>query len=80
MPLNPLVFQKKPTLVGIQIPNLCQEVLDKLSPVFSRIDEQSVDMAVDEIARASLIALYGIGREGLQIKGFANRLSTHWSG
>ena len=56
------------------MPNLYQEMLDELSAVFSRIDEQSVDMAVDEIARASRIALYGVGREGLQIKGFAMRL------
>ena len=42
--------------------------------VFDRIDEQAVDAAVTVIAGAGRIALYGVGREGLQIKGFAMRL------
>ena len=36
--------------------------------------EQAVDAAVAEIAAAERIALYGVGREGLQIKGLAMRL------
>ena len=53
---------------------LYRAALDDLEPVFERIDESAVERAVDEIARANRIALYGVGREGLQIKGFCMRL------
>ena len=53
---------------------LYQSALDDLARVFGRIDDSLVDRAVDEIARARRIALYGCGREGLQIKGFCMRL------
>ncbi|GGG37477.1 SIS domain-containing protein [Chelatococcus composti] len=53
---------------------LYQRALDELGAVFSRIDEKAVDAAVERIAAARRIALYGVGREGLQIKGFAMRL------
>jgi 6-phospho-3-hexuloisomerase len=53
---------------------LYQAALDDLGRVFARIDETTVDRAVAEIARARRIALYGVGREGLQIKGFCMRL------
>ena len=42
--------------------------------MFERLDDAAVDRAVEAIARAQKIALYGVGREGLQIKGFAMRL------
>ena len=48
--------------------------LDDLAAVFKRIDHGGVARAVDEIASAGRIALYGVGREGLQIRGFAMRL------
>lgn len=48
--------------------------LDDLAEVFDRIDDAAVDRAVAEIASANRIALYGAGREGLQIRGFAMRL------
>lgn len=48
--------------------------LDDLARVFDRIDDVAVDRAVEEIARARRVALYGVGREGLQIKGFCMRL------
>ncbi len=54
--------------------NLYQAALDDLGRVFQRLDAAAVDRAVDEIANARTIALYGVGREGLQIKGFAMRL------
>jgi 6-phospho-3-hexuloisomerase len=56
------------------MPSLYQAALDDLSRVFARIDQAQVDRAVAEIAAAKTIALYGVGREGLQIKGFAMRL------
>src|ERR1700712_4035504 len=48
--------------------------LSELGGVFETIDQTSVDGAVDAIAGARRIALYGCGREGLQIKGFCMRL------
>jgi 6-phospho-3-hexuloisomerase len=48
--------------------------LGDLARVFDRIDDGAVGRAVAEIAAARRIALYGVGREGLQIKGFAMRL------
>ncbi|PWJ86456.1 3-hexulose-6-phosphate isomerase [Pseudaminobacter salicylatoxidans] len=53
---------------------LYERALDDLRAVFSRLDEARVDSAVEVIARAGRIALYGVGREGLQIKGLAMRL------
>ncbi|WP_341872215.1 hypothetical protein [Pseudaminobacter salicylatoxidans] len=53
---------------------LYERALDDLRAVFSRLDEAQVDRAVEAIARAGRIALYGVGREGLQIKGLAMRL------
>jgi 6-phospho-3-hexuloisomerase len=54
--------------------DLYRAALDDLGRVFSRVDHTAVDRAVDEIAKADKVALYGVGREGLQIKGFAMRL------
>jgi len=56
------------------VATLYRAALDDLSRVFDRIDDGLVDRAVEEIARARRIALYGVGREGLQIKGFCMRL------
>ena len=54
--------------------SLYHAALGDLARVFDRIDQVVVERAVDEIAAARSIALYGVGREGLQIKGFAMRL------
>ena len=48
--------------------------LAELGGVFARLDDAQVDAAVALIAGAQRVALYGVGREGLQIKGFAMRL------
>jgi len=53
---------------------LYHRALDDLARVFARIDEAAVDRAVAAIAEADRIALYGVGREGLQIRGLAMRL------
>ncbi len=45
-----------------------------IGEVFHHIDDTKVDGAIDMIATAGRIAAYGVGREGLQIKGFAMRL------
>jgi 6-phospho-3-hexuloisomerase len=54
--------------------SLYRAALDDLGRVFDRIDNDMVEQAVAAIAEARRIALYGVGREGLQIKGFAMRL------
>ena len=54
--------------------SLYHAALSDLGRVFDRIDQAAVDRAVAEIAAAKTIALYGVGREGLQIKGLAMRL------
>lgn len=54
--------------------SIYQRALDDLAAVFNRIDDAEVDRAVAAIAAARRIALYGVGREGLQIKGLAMRL------
>jgi 6-phospho-3-hexuloisomerase len=54
--------------------DIYQRALAELGGALERLDEAAVDAAVDVIARANRIALYGVGREGLQIKGFAMRL------
>jgi len=56
------------------MPTLYRAALDELLRVFDRIDHNLVDRAVVEIAQARRIALYGVGREGLQVKGFCMRL------
>ena len=54
--------------------NLYQAALGDLSAVFQRLDDTQVDRAVEAIAGARRVALYGVGREGLQVKGLAMRL------
>lgn len=54
--------------------SLYRAALEDLGRVFDRIDHAAVERAVAEIAAARRIALYGVGREGLQVKGFAMRL------
>jgi 6-phospho-3-hexuloisomerase len=56
------------------MPNLYAQALDELAGVFRHLDPKGVDEAIGVIAKADRIALYGVGREGLQVKGFAMRL------
>ena len=54
--------------------NLYDAALGEIGEVFHRIDDANVDGAIDMIVKARRIAIYGVGREGLQMKGFAMRL------
>jgi len=56
------------------MPTFYARALDELAAVFERIDHGEITRAVELIAAANHVALYGVGREGLQIKGFAMRL------
>ena len=51
-----------------------RSALAELFAVASRIDPGEIDAALATIARARRILLYGCGREGLQLRGFAMRL------
>jgi 6-phospho-3-hexuloisomerase len=48
--------------------------LHELAAVFDRLDGRGVDAAVHAISAANNIAIYGVGREGLQMRGFCMRL------
>jgi 6-phospho-3-hexuloisomerase len=54
--------------------SLLNAALDDLRAVFERMDDTAVDRAIETIATAKRIALYGVGREGLQVKGLCMRL------
>lgn len=53
---------------------LYQTALTELGGVFARLDDAAVDEAVEHIAKARRIVVFGGGRERLQIMGFAMRL------
>ena len=53
---------------------LYRTALEELGAVADRIDDEAVDEACRMIAAAHRIGVFGGGREGLQIKGFAMRL------
>lgn len=48
--------------------------LEEIGDCLAKVRREEMDAAVGEIAKADRIALYGVGREGLQIKGLAMRL------
>ena len=51
-----------------------RQALEELGAVVDRLDDKAVDEAVQTIAQARHVAVFGGGREGLQIRGFAMRL------
>lgn len=53
---------------------LYDQALDEIRDCLDKVHPEEFDAAVTEIASAGRIALYGVGREGLQIKGLAMRL------
>jgi 6-phospho-3-hexuloisomerase len=50
------------------------KALEELGEVFARLDPAPVADALDAMAGAGRLALYGVGREGLAMRGFAMRL------
>ncbi len=51
-----------------------RQALEEIAESLERINPADFDASVREIADARRIALYGVGREGLQIRGLAMRL------
>jgi 6-phospho-3-hexuloisomerase len=55
-------------------PSVYRGALEELGVVLDKLDDGAVDHAVQTIARARHVCVFGGGREGLQIRGFAMRL------
>lgn len=53
---------------------LSLRALDDLATVVRALPADAADALIDGIAKAKRIAVYGAGREGLQMRGFAMRL------
>jgi len=54
--------------------SLADRALGEVAQVFARMPENAADPLIEAILAGRRIALYGVGREGLQMKGFAMRL------
>ena len=53
---------------------LFQTALDELSVVLDQVDEKRVDLVCKMLAEARRIGTHGLGREGVQMRGFAMRM------
>jgi len=56
------------------VADLYQAALAEIGEVFRRVDDSNVEAAIVMIAQADRVAVHGVGREGLQMKGLAMRL------
>jgi 6-phospho-3-hexuloisomerase len=56
------------------MPSLYATALEELGGVFAKINDADVEAALDMLAKAKRIVVFGGGRERLQIMGFAMRL------
>ena len=54
--------------------NLAKGALDDLAEVFAHLPDDAADSLIHEIVNAKRIVVFGCGREGLQMRGFAMRL------
>ena len=53
---------------------LAKGALKDLEGVFAAMPEDALDGLIEEIVKAKSIVVFGLGREGLQMRGFAMRL------
>ena len=53
---------------------LAKGALEDLGAVFAAMKDDALDGLIEEIVKARRIVLFGMGREGLQMRGFAMRL------
>jgi 6-phospho-3-hexuloisomerase len=60
--------------MGAAISDLAKSALGDAAGVVERLDQGSFDSFAQAIASAKTVALHGLGREGLQMKGLAMRL------
>jgi 6-phospho-3-hexuloisomerase len=54
--------------------DLSRGALAELGRVFTRLSDYSSDPLIEAIVAAKRIVVFGCGREGLQMRGFAMRL------
>ncbi len=54
--------------------HLSKGALNDLSGVFAAMPENALDGWIEEIVKAKRIVVFGLGREGLQMRSFAMRL------
>lgn len=64
-----------PAQTKVSLASVASRALDDLGALFGRLAPGAEAGLVDAIAVARRIAVYGAGREGLQMQGFAMRLS-----
>jgi 6-phospho-3-hexuloisomerase len=53
---------------------MASQASGEIAAVIAKVDEAAADELVEAILAARRLALYGVGREGLMMKGFAMRL------
>src|SRR6201996_9814380 len=53
---------------------LSKGALNDLASVFAAMPHNALDGLIEEIVKARRIVVFGLGREGLQMRGFAMRL------
>jgi 6-phospho-3-hexuloisomerase len=53
---------------------MAAQASSEIAAVIAKVDEVAADKLVEAILAARRLALYGVGREGLMMKGFAMRL------
>ena len=57
-----------------RLAQLSKGVLNDLAAVFAAMPENALDALIEAIVAAKRIVVFGLGREGLQMRGFAMRL------
>ncbi len=62
------------TDLALDLAAAARRASDEIAAAVSGVSVAQLDAAVEAMAQARRIALYGVGREGLQIKGLAMRL------
>src|SRR3954452_10494218 len=58
----------------MDINQMAQGALADLDAVFAAMAPDALDGLIEEIVKARRIVVFGLGREGLQMRGFAMRL------
>jgi 6-phospho-3-hexuloisomerase len=56
------------------ISDYTKQILDEISYVVSKIDNDEIELFTEEIIKSNKIILHGAGRMGLAVKGFSMRL------
>ncbi len=61
-----------PTMASLR--DMAAQASGEIAAVIAKIDEAAAERLIETILAARHLALYGVGREGLMMKGFAMRL------